>query len=409
MKMIDVVQLTRDAIGNTLGADYLPELNNHNNELQALQSFNLTDVGEVVTQENNIANFVNGLISLIGRHVIDNRVYNNKYPSLLVESFDWGGYLERTRVGLGEILSDPMYNLINGKDYSAIEHTYYGQDIHSKIYGEAKAIMTPITIVRDQLRDAFRSWEDMDIFISAKETMIANTINLAMEVYSKMLFQCGIATSDKKTSTAVHLITEAVNLGILKQVNDGTDEEPNLRNPKWDECFSDKDFLAYCNSRIKLTRNYMMEASTAFNDETIPTWCDRNPNLALLSQFVEDSKFYLRADTYNPDDIGIGVFDAVTSWQGIKESTTKVFDRDTISTVKIAADPNNKLGIGTEEYTKSGIVGLMFDYKALGISLQRNKVTSSYTACADFWNQFHHELVNYLLDSSYAIVAFIMD
>ena len=153
----------------------------------------------------------------------------------------------------------------------------------------------------------------------------------------------------------------------------------------------------------------MLEPSEAFNDGTLPTWCDRNPNLALLSQFVEDTKFFLRADTFNPDDIGIGVFDEVTAWQGIKESSTAEFDRDTISKVMISADPNNKLGIGTTAYTKSGVVGLMFDYKAIGMCLQRNKVSSGYVACADFWNQFHHMLVNYLLDSSYAIVAFIMD
>lgn len=410
MKMIDVVQLTRDAIANTMGADYLPAVEEtHNSDLKALQSFNLVDVGEDVTSENNISNFMTGLVSLIGKHIIDNRTYNRRYNSLLIESFDWGGYLERTRIGLGDIMNDPMYELTVGKDYSSIENTYYGQDIHSKLYGEAKAIMTPLSIVRDQLKDAFRSWESMDDFISAKETQIRNTLNLALDVYSKMLFQCGIAVSDKKTSSAVHLISEAVNLDILKQINDGTESAPALRNPRWDECFNNKDFLAYCLSRIKLVRNYMLEPSEAFNDGTLPTWCDRNPNLALLTQFVEDTKFFLRADTFNPDDIGIGKFDEVTAWQGIKEASTAEFNRDTISTVMISADPNNKLGIGTSAYTKSGVVGLMFDYKAIGMCLQRNKVSSGYVACADFWNQFHHMLVNYLLDSSYAIVAFIMD
>lgn len=409
MKMIDVVQLTRDAIANTLGADYFPESSGSNKDLKALQSFNLVDAGEKVLSENTISNFVTGLMSLMGRHILDNRLYNRRYNTLFVESFDWGGYLERTRIGLGEIMSDPMYDLSNGKDYSAIEHTFYGADVHSKIYGEGKAIMTPISICRDQLRDAFRSWEDMDIYLSGIETQIKNTINIALDVYSKMLFQCAIATSDKKNNSAVHLISEAVANGILKQVNDGTETGPNLRNPKWEEVFNNKDFLAYCSSRIKMVRSYMLEPSEAFNDGTIPTWCDRDPNLALLEQFVEDTNYYLRADTYNPDSIKIGEFDTVTCWQGIRESSTKDFDRESISKIMIANDPSNKLGIGTDAYTKSGVVGLMFDYKAIGMTLNRNKVTSSYTACADFWNQFHHSLVNYILDSSYAIVAFIMD
>ena len=78
MKMIDVVQLTRDAIANTMGADYLPTVEeSHNSDLKALQSFNLVDVGEEVTSESNISNFMTGLVSLIGRHIIDNRIFTN--------------------------------------------------------------------------------------------------------------------------------------------------------------------------------------------------------------------------------------------------------------------------------------------------------------------------------------------
>ena len=73
MKMIDVVQLTRDAIANTLGADYFPETSGSNKDLKALQSFNLVDAGEKVLSENTISNFVTGLMSLMGRNVLDNR------------------------------------------------------------------------------------------------------------------------------------------------------------------------------------------------------------------------------------------------------------------------------------------------------------------------------------------------
>jgi hypothetical protein len=45
----------------------------------------------------------------------------------------------------------------------------------------------------------------------------------------------------------------------------------------------------------------------------------------------------------------------------------------------------------------------------MGICPFKQKVTSSYTAIADFWNQYHHTLVNYILDSNYPMVAFIVD
>ena len=75
----------------------------------------------------------------------------------------------------------------------------------------------------------------------------------------------------------------------------------------------------------------------------------------------------------------------------------------------ISADANNKLGIGTSEFKTSGVIGLAFDKMAMGICLEKIKMTSNYTACADFWNEFTHVLVNYLLDTNCNIVAFVLD
>ena len=413
MKLIDVVQLTRDAIGNTMGVDYLPAIVEQetisNDELMNLPMQKLVDIGRAVTDDTVINSFSTGLIALLGKHVIEKRIYTSNLPSLYVDSFDWGGFLERTRVGLGEIMEDPMYNKVAGQSYADIEHTYYGQDVHSKIYGEAKAIMCPISIEKELIREAFYSWDKLNEFISAKMNKIKSTINLALAVYEKMLVASAIAISDEKTNSAIHLITEATNLGIIEQVNEGTEQAPDMRNKTYEEVYNDPNFLIYAMQRIKTVRNYFKEISTAFNDGTIPTWCDVDPNLILLDDFATSVEFNVKANTFNPETIGIGKFDKVVSWQAIKTSTSADFDRDAITSISISADADNKLGIGTGAYEKSGVIGLMFDPMAIGISLMRNKVTSSYTACADFWNEFNHQLVNYLVDSSYGMVAFIAD
>lgn len=409
MKLIDVVQLTRDAIGQTMGADYEPIASSSNDELMAMPSHKLADIGRDVTSDTTINSLTTNLISLMGKHIIESRRFVDKIKTINVDSFDWGGFIQRTRIGLGEIMDDPMYAKTVGRDYSSIEHTYYGQDVKSKIYGEAKSIMTPISIEREELREAFTSWDKLNAFISAKMTQIENTIKLAIYVYKKMLFSCAIATSDLKTQTAVHLISEAVALGILSQVNEGTESDPELRNPTYEEVRRNSDFLKFCCERIAETRDYMMEISEAFNDGSIPTWCDETPRFEMLADFEKAIKFNVKADTYHPDQLGFGEYETISSWQGIKDSTSREFDPMIASKVMLSADSDNKLGIGTSAYTKAGVVGLMFDPMAIGCCLYRNKVTSSYTASADFWNEFHHTLVNYLIDSSYSMVAFIMD
>ena len=404
MKRVEILDLTKKAIAQTMGATFMEQVG----DLAALDSYKLADIGKTVTGDDNISSLNNNLISLIGKHVLDSKEFKDSIKNINVDSFEWGGFLERTRIGLGEIMDDPLYNKTVGLDYSAIEHTYYGQDVKSKIFAECKAIMTPMSTEKDQLKEAFNSLEALESYIAARRVQIENTIKIALHVYKKMLFSCAIAVSDAKNDSAVHLITEAVALGIINKINEGTPEAPSLRNPTYIEVRNNKEFLKYACERIAEIRDYMKEISTAFNDATIPTWSD-TVNVELLADFEKALKFNLKADTFHKDELGFGEYEKITSWQGIVDSTNKEFDPEVLSTVSIAADNGQKLGIGKNAYTKKGVVALLFDPMAIGMCLYRNKVTSSYTACADFWNTFHHVLVNYLLDDSYGIVAVIMD
>lgn len=420
MKLVDATQIVRDAIAQTMGSDYMPLIDPDtqqpisNKEFGALDSQALIDIGKDVTAENTIASLNNGLIALIGRHIIETRTYSTRLPSIYVESYDWGGFLERTRLGLGEIFDDPMYTKKFGDNFAEMEHTYYGQPTYSKIFDEAKAICVPMSTEREMLKEAFNSWDKLNQYISAKEAKIRSTINLALSVVEKMLLQCAIAISDVKNNSAVHLITDAVAEGIVKQIPLGTNPE-TYRNPTYDEVKYDPAWIAYVLKRIKQTRDYFMEISTAFNDKTMPTWCDEDPTLVMLDSFVTNSKFYVKANTFNPEEIGVGAMDTVTSWQGVMHIDTTPnpdvvyeFDDTTLSSVYVKANDAAKIGQSTK-YEKSGVLGLMFDKSAIGICLRRSKVTSNYTASADFWNTYYHELFDHIIDSSYSIVAFIAD
>lgn len=423
MKLVDGIQIWRNAIAQTMGENYMPLMDTtdpdhpvpiDNKAFASLDSQALIDIGKDVTSENTISSLNNNLVALIGKHIIETRTYTTRVPSIYVESFDWGGFLERTRLGLGEIFDDPMYTKKFGDNFAEFEHTYFGQPTYSKIFEEAKAIVCPISIEREQLRDAFNGWDKMNEYIGAKEAKIRSTINLALGAMEKMLLQTAVAVSDVKNNSAVHLITEAVALDIVDPIPLGTDPE-TYRNPTYDEVRLNPEFIAYVMFRIKQIRSYMFEISTAFNDKTMPTWCDEDPTLVLLDDFVDASKVYVKANTFNPEEIGVGAVDTIPSWQAVYRIDTTptpdveyIFDPITLSSVDVAANADGKIG-QTTEYKKSGVIGLMFDKSAIGICLHRAKVTSNYTACADFWNTYYHELVNHIIDSSYGIVAFIAD
>ena len=425
MKRIEAARILIDTIAQAMGTDFQPLIDTtdpdhpvpiSNEAFAALDSQKLADIGELVTSENTIANLVNGLMARLGKHEIESRPLADFLPSIDVDPQEWGGFMERTRVGLGEILNDPMFSKTAGTSYAEMEHTYYDQETQSKIFQEGKPILTPISIEREMLKDAFLSWDKMDEYISAKQEQIRNTLRLALMALKRGLVNCAIARSDV-TGTAVHLITDAVADGVLQQIAAPTLADPSaMRNPTLKEAMRHPEWEAYCLERMADVLGYMRDPSTAFNDGSIVTWSNERPRLILLQKFANSVKFNVKANTFNPDEIGIGEYDTINSWQAIdsvdSSSGTAVhtyYDIDTLSAVNIKADAvNQKIG-QAGAYNKSAIIGLAFDRKALGLGLMRNKVTSSYTACADFWNMFHHALYNAIFDPSYAMVAFIAD
>lgn len=392
-KKIDVTTLTQNAVAQVMGTDYMTATG----DFAALDSYKLADVGNSVFDANNGKDvFVKCLVDAMGKFECETRPYSGDLSSIMVEPMEWGGFIERAYYSPSDLITDPMYNLVDGTTYD--DHKFYQPKVSAKFYQEMKAILSPISIVEEQLKTAFTGWGEMERFISGIRTNVANTMEIGINSYKHMLAQCAIATSIAGTSTAVHLLTDAIADGIVES---GTTAADAMHDP---------DFLAYALMRIADTRDNMRIMSTAFNNGAVPThsYSDDDTKIVLLSKFEKSCKFLLRARAFNSNELSIGEYDRTAAWQGHDNGTTK-FDFATVSSVSISADADNKLGIGTSAFSASNVIGLMFDRKALGLCPYKRKTTSSYTAISDHWNEYHHLMMNALLDANYNIVAFVVD
>lgn len=394
MKFVDVVTVVQNAVAQAMGTEYMSKLG----DLASLDSYKLVELGKDVLDTGTVDTYTKSLLSQLGKMFIDSRKYEGEMPSIFIDSFEWGGYIERVGFDLAEIIADPKWNLTNNTDYSSHEHKFYQPAVRAKIFEEAKAIMTPISIVDDQLKESFNSWEQMNSFLSGVRTTVENTIRMGLLSMAHMLVQCAIAVSDKATHTAIHLKTEAVAQGV-KGVTEGDTVSKLFNNP---------DFLVFTAHRIAETMDNAKVYSEAFNDGSRPTFTDTDyARLMVNNGFIRALQFNVESKFFNPEKLSFGTYDKITSWQGIKDSSSK-FTPELTTKVAINGDTNNKLGIGTEPYT-SNCIALFFDKYALGICPYKRKVTSQYTASADFWTEFHHTLVNMIIDSSFNLVAFLAD
>ena len=392
MKKIDVVKITQEAVAQTMGADYMSE----HGGIKEIESFRLPDIGEDVLNSGTVDQYVKAILTQLGKMYVDSKAYAAELPSLFIDSFEWGGYLERVYFKPQDLIQDEMYNLVDGNTYE--DHKFYQPKASAKIFEEVKNIMTPISIVADQIKEAFQGWDQMNAFLSGIQNNVNNTLPLASEAYAHMLIQCGIAVAEKNTHHSVHLLTEAISKKVLSE---GTTAAAALESPE---------FLRFALKRIAQVKKNMKRYTVAFNNGQIPTFTnDADAKIALLTDFTTAAGFTARANTFNANELNIGDYDEVACWQAFADTSKANFDYSTNSTIKIAADSTNKLGIGTEAVTITDVIGVLYDTRAMGISLTKSKVTSNYTAIADFWNEYHHKQVNYILDPNFNIVTFKLD
>lgn len=398
MVVEQIKNLTMNAIAQTLGASYMTQ---DDGTIATLDDAKLIDVGtDVANLERGVENFTKSLLDQLAKIYVVSDVYKNDLPDIFVDSFDWGGFIEVVNFDLAEVIDDPMFNLIDGQSYADIEHTFYQPKVNVKLFTERKGVALPWSIGREQVMTAFTGIDEMNKFISGLNVNIENTYNIILETYSHILVSSAVAISDKAINTSVHLVSEY-------------NEETHNTETDATVLLQDEAFLAWVSRKIKDIRRNIKKMTRSFNDGSCNTFTPVGKDkLILVGKFVDAIKFNLRADTYHEDMVGFGDYDEIAFWQGHYTSdgeTESNFDFDDVTTISVKGDPNDKLGIGTSDVTINKCVGLIYDKRGIGLCPFKTKITSNYTASADFTTYWRHLLLNYIVNSQFNMVALIMD
>lgn len=397
MKIEEVKVLTQKMVSQTLGKTYMEQ----NGYLESIPTEKLIDIGKDITDaENTVEKATKALCVLLAKREVDEGTFSPLFSDIIVDRVEWGGFIERDKIDFADIMDSPVFNIEDKKNYADIEHTYFAPKVQSKIYNEGKAIMIPISIQRETLTEAFYSWDKMNAFISKIRSKVQQTLKLAIDRYCSALVNGAIVVSAKATNTAIYLLDDALAEGV-NGITEETTPEQALAN---------KDFILFVAKKIAEVRDNMKVPTTAYNNGSWAVASEDN-NLYLLTNYVRSLKFDVQSGLFNKEDVGFGNFKSVPCWQSAfsRHEGRKPFNFNTSSTVGLTADPTNKLGVGTDAIMIDNVVGLLFDKKAIGLTVFKEYTTTSYTASADFWNEFIHSLTNQILDSDYPMVAFIVD
>ena len=397
MNLQEVTTLTQQIVAQSMGKEYMTQ----NGYLTAIPAEKLVDVGkDVLNTDATTEKATKALVSLLARREVETGNFTPLYSDIVVNRDEWGGFMERAKIDYADIMDDPMLSLEDGKSYADIEHKYYMPKVQSKVYNEGKGILIPISYQRSMLTEAFNSYESMGAYMEKIRAKVRMTLQKATDRYCGVLVETAAVISAKATKTAVYLLTEALNAGVTGITAETTPEDALHNNA----------YVLFVAEKIDEIRNNMIVDTVAYNNGTYSIGSTDNI-LYLLSAYTRALRFGVKSGLFNKDEVAFGEFKTIPMWQSPKENANAkvMFDYPTASTMSFSADPTNKLGIGTAAVELKNVLGVLFDKKAVGLTVFKEYVTSQYTACADFWNEFLHYLTNQIVDSDFPIVAFIND
>lgn len=385
--------------------------------ITALDDHLVADIGEALQiQDGEITNgspvdiFHKALLSQIGKIVVNTRHYTAQLPSLYVDPVEMGLMTEQIFIDLSDVMIDEMWNpagFINwsetggpaeGARIAAIEHGCYKPAVSAKLYKKVHGIMVALTEAREQMFSAFQSAAQVSEYVAGLFTSVDNTIQLKAEVYGLMTVSMGIATA-KANNNEINLLTEYKALHSGSTITAAT----AMENP---------DFMRFALQRIAETKDNIRRFTALYNDHNMVTFAS-DARTILLNKFSNAAKFGVRANTYNEQLLGVGDYDKVSAWQAATSSADATpYNFAAASSISLTAAAAEAAGIDVDEgktsYDITGVIGVIYDRYAMGVSIDRKKVTSTYTAARDTVNYFHHSLLQYWINSAYPIVSFVI-
>ena len=394
MENEQLINVLKVGLAQALGDDYADQIAS----LSPNNPTVFTDLGKTITSSDDFSNlFVKGCIMQMGVLEIDNMVYReDEMSSLVIKRDAMPGFKARVYFEpTDNIMADPSFHLEEGKNYSELEHTYFGVKYTEKIFSKMVDILGAMSYSHEDLIQAFKSMQEMDSFLSGKRAMILSILDMKMEVIKHFLVQVGIATSIKNGNVR-HLVTD-FNKISGKTLTKST-------------ALHDRDFIAYMSEEISNYKDYIRKWTSAFNNKKHVAFSTRT-NTYLLKPVETRIRYGLRADTFNEKLTSFGDYETVTSWQAVT-SDNGSFDIDTLSTIMLDADAVKEVGITANDsgnFTKSGIVAFMFDWRALGITIVRDYVNSAFTASASFNTEFYHNALIAYMDDNYSMLSCVLD
>lgn len=365
---------------------------------------NIVDVGEQILNATNIDNYVKTLLDHIGRVVFVNRVYEGSAPSVLMDGWEYGAVLEKIRVALPEATDNESWELKDGESYDP--NVFYKPTVSAKFFSKKVTFEVPVSFTEMQVVGSLSNAVQLNSFLSMIENACLRSMDikldsLIMRTINNFTAETVIAeyTKENTDGSIVYDPTKLATKSGVRAVNllylYNTEFTKTLTAV---QAIKDPDFLRYASFVMGLYIKRLSKASALFNiggtDKFTPA---RLLHIVMLSEFESGANVYLQSDVFHNELTKLPNAESVPYWQG--SGTDYSFSSTSAINLKTAS--------GTT-VSMSGVLAVMFDRDALGVSNLRRRTTSNYNPKAEFFTNWHKADVGYFNDMDENFVMFFV-
>lgn len=358
----------------------------------------IVDMGTEVFNQNAIDNYVKSLVNHIGKVVFVNRPYSGKVPSVLMDAWEFGSVMEKISADIPQAEENDTWNLKDGTEYK--QDVFHKPTVTAKFFNSKVTFEVPVSITERQVKESFSSAAQLNGFLSmiynaVDKSMTIKTDSLIMRTINNMIAETldadktafGGASVDYSSASTVRCVN------LLKLYN--TAKNTKLTAAK---AILDPDFIRFAAYHMGLYADRLGSISTLFNVGGKERFTPKDAlHTVLLSDFAKAAQAYLYADTYHNEQVLLPKAETVPSWQ----ATGKDYAFANVSKIDVKSASGATISIG-------GVLGVMFDRDALGVTNSDKRVTTNYNAKAEFFNNYYKFDAAYFNDTNENFVVFFI-
>lgn len=354
---------------------------------------NIVDVGTEVFNASAVDNYVRSLVNHIGRVIFVNRPYSGNVPSVLMDGWEFGSVLEKITAELPNATENESWELMDGASYDP--NIFYKPSVSAKFFNKRVTFEVPMSFTEKQVKESFSNAAQLNGFLS----MLYNAVDKSMTVKIDALVMRTINNMVGETIYADYGSDALSSKSGVKAVN-----LLYLYNQRYGQLLTaanavtDPDFIRFAAYEMGVTMSRMTKLSTLYNiggkDRFTPSDL---LHVVLLADFAKSADVFLQSDTFHDEFTRLPKAETVPYWQG--SGTSYAFADVTAVNITTASG---------HVVSATGILGVMFDRDALGVTNLDRRVTTNYNPKAEFYNNWFKFDAGYFNDTNESFVVFFV-